>query len=646
MTLTTRRLAPVLGLLVGCGGAPPPSPIVGLGPLPSVVAPPPPVPGLDLSPVVEPGNLVMLVHIARPAKLVGIAREWAGVALPVGQLVGESFGDGVGAVLDLSQPVDIGIAVDTRGKTERMGFAFAAGARSVDDVKSALGGQFGFSPMTNGAWRIEAMKTPRPDDDDEGPARVRSCVVAPAFGSAAARVVCAPKPGPVDQLWPYLVRGATRVTASSDVHVEVRADALRSLFGERTPFAVLMRAVSPRDPLASGMLQDLNDFGADVDKVIVDVNVDDAAGHGTATLSLREARSPLSRLAVAHADRVGAPPAPFLRLPVDSDAAFFSAGADMQELDRTKRTFVESLAQRLETREGLSAAEGTAVKEVLKDTIDVLSAPLVFAQGVDGAAATAAVGATRGTKTAAGQAAAEAAAHAKLGGWDVLGVELPIAKVGGVTKQWAVLLAKPGVVKALRGQRQAQPLGMKTAAVPKVLPAGSLHFVLSRGVVGWDPNALARPVLAPAGKGAPSGLRVVVNTLHLYLVPDGGRTWMVWSLDDSLAVEKAKAFGGAPAQGATLASRMGIEELRGARASSGGFFTVRSLLLAGPLVLLGSSPHDALLPSDPLRGLGGSSQGATPVSLWVAATSGTTMTATAHVPRGVLRDAMSSGVRF
>ena len=137
-----------------------------------------------------------------------------------------------------------------------------------------------------------------------------------------------------------------------------------------------------------------------------------------------------------------------------------------------------------------------------------------------------------------------------------------------------------------------------------------------------------------------------VNTLHLYLVPDGGRTWMVWSLDDALAQGKAKGLAGAPAQGATLTSRGGIDELKAARANSGGFVTMRGLVLDGPLVLLGSSQQSYLERTDPLRGFGGSGQGATPVSMWLAATSQTTMTATAHVPRGVVRDAIMARVRF
>lgn len=649
MTLTSARLASVLGLLVACGGAPP-TPVVGLGPLPSAVAPPP-TPGFDLSPVSAPANLMVLVHVGSPAKLAATLREWAGVAVPVGQLVDESFGDGVAPVIDLSQPVDIGVALDARGANGGMNVAFAAGVRSVDDVKSALGGQFVFSPIANGAWRIEAMKAPRPEDEDERPARVRSCVVAPAFGSAAARVVCAPKLWAVDQLWPYLVRGATRVRARSDVHLELRVEALRTIFGARTPFAPLTRGASSRDPFAPAVLQELNDFGMDVDQVAVEVNMDDAAGQATATLSLREARSPLSRLAVAHADRLGPPPATFLRLPVDSDAAFFSSGADLHELDRTKQMLVDAIGNRLETRDGLSAADAAAVKDVLGHTVDVASAPLVFAKGVDGAVATAALGARLGTKTPAGQRFVDAAAHAKLGGWDVLGVERPIAQVGGVTKEWALLLARPGIAKALKaGEPQRPPLGMKAAAVPKGLPAGSLHFVLSCGVVAWDASAQAPPVLGQAGKGGlvrPAPPQpFVVNTLHLYLVPDGGRTWMVWSLDDSLAIDKAIVFARTPAPSATLAARGGLEELRAARASSGGFFTVRGLVLDGPLVLLGSSPQDTLARSDPLRGLGGSSQGATPISAWLAAPSATTMTATVHVPRGVLRDAMSSGLRF
>jgi hypothetical protein len=62
--------------------------------------------------------------------------------------------------------------------------------------------------------------------------------------------------------------------------------------------------------------------------------------------------------------------------------------------------------------------------------------------------------------------------------------------------------------------------------------------------------------------------------------------------------------------------------------------------------MLGSLPAGYLERSDPLRGFGGSAQGATPVSFWVAATSQTTMTLTGHVPRALVRDVMSAGGRI
>lgn len=651
--MRTSRLLPLLTLLVACGGPPPQPPITNLGPLPSATTAPPVAAPVDLSTVSEPRNLLVLVHVAKPAKLAGTLASWAGLPLPVGELFDEGFGDAVSPVLDTSQPVDVAVALETRGRSPRPVLAFSAAVRSVDDVKGALSSTFAFTPLANGAFRIEPIKNVRRDrDDDDGPVRSRPCVLAPSFGGSAARIVCGNKLASVDQMWPYLVRGATRVAATSDVHVELRADALRALFGDRTPFAMLMHEVSSEGPLALGLLSDLNDFGSDVDKVIIDANVDDAAGNGTATLSLRETKSAFSRMAVAHADRVGAPPASFLRLPVDSDAAIFSGGVDAKDLDHAKQTIAEGVAQRLETRQGLPAADSKAVQDVLKSTIDLLASPLVFAKGVDGAAATTALAAAKAAKPAA-KTAAESAAFAALGGWDAMGVELPIAKVNAVAKDWIALLQKSGVAKILKSEAgDAPPLSMKAAPAPKGLPADSAHYTLTRGVVGWvttpppPPPTFGAKGQKPLPAPKPPKPPVFVNTLHLYLVPDGGRTWMVWSLDDALAQGKAKGLAGAPAQGATLTSRGGIDELKAARANSGGFVTMRGLVLDGPLVLLGSSQQSYLERTDPLRGFGGSGQGATPVSMWLAATSQTTMTATAHVPRGVVRDAIMARVRF
>lgn len=658
--MRTSRVVPLLGLLVGvggaCGGAPTTPPITNIGPLPSATASAQPAPQSDLSPITEPGHLLMIVHVSKPAKLVGTASSWVGLPLPVGEMLDEAFGDGVGPVIDTSQPVDIAITIDAHGRSPRPQFAFSAGVRSVEDVKGALASTFNFTPLTNGAFRIEASKTPRRSgDDDDMPVRTRPCVLAPAFGTAPARVVCGSKLSAVDQLWPYMVRGATRIAATSDVHMELRADALRSLFGERTPFAMLMREVASEGPIALNLLSELNDFGSDADKVIVDANLDDAAGRGTATLSLRETKSALAKAAVAHADRVGPPPATFLKLPVESDAALFSGGVDPQIFDKTKEMLATAVGQRLETRQGVSAAESKATQDVLKATMDVLGAPLVFAKGVDGAAATQALAAVKAAKTPAATSTASAAAFARLGGWDVMGVELPIAKVGQVAKDWTALFAKPGVAKWLKTEAgDAPPLTMKAAAVPKDLPAGSLHFTITRGITGWSSSPPPPPVFGPnvkPGRPAPPPKPpkppVFMHTLHLYLVPDGAsRTWMSWSLDDAIALDRAKVVGGAPAASATLASKGGLDDLKGARANSGGFVTMRGVVLDGPLVMFPSPDESYLERNDPLRGLAGSGQGATPISVWVAATSQTTMTTNLVVPKGVVRDAMSAGGRI
>lgn len=630
----TSRPLLVLALAASCGGAPP---AAAPPPAPLPVALPPPVAAVDLSPVAPPANLVAVLRVMQPAKIPGTLVAWTGLPIPVSEVLDELLGDFVSGLADTAQPIDVAVVVETHRGHPRAVVATSVGVHSIEEAKSSLATAYDFSPLPNGAFKLSAKRDKTPchsDDCEEMDVRVsRNCILSPAFGPAPARVVCGRSS--VEPLWPYMVRGATRIEAQSDVHAELRADGVRAAFGEKTPFGFLAREL--RDAAAAKVLDELNVFGADVDKLVLDGKLEDTGASMTGTLSMRDVRSPLSRALVAHADSVGPPPAAFLKLPADVESAFYWTGIDASNVDFAK-PLVNSLLE-AEADASLGAADRKALVDAVDDSMGLLTRPAVWAEGSDVAAAQAAIDAAKMAKPGAAQAAAEAAALAKIGGWSVLGIETPVVAIASVMKEWSALLARPGFLASHKKASPDRPApALKTGAVPKGLPAGSQHWELTRSVHDWARQPPQPP--SPPGKGAapPPKTPFVVNKLHVLLVPDGARTWIVWSMDDGFALDRAKALVGTPA--ATLATRPGLEALKAARSNAGGFLTMRGLALDSPIVAMERAPSRYLDRPDPLFGLASSSQGQTPIPIWFAASSGRAVTGAAAVPRAAVRDAM------
>lgn len=607
-------------------------PTPAVAPLPTVPATL--APTYDLSPVAAPAGLVAFARISRPSKIPGVLSSWTGLPIPIDEALGEALGDGVSAIVDTAEPIDIAFAIE--GASRRPTWAVSAGVRSIDDAKSALQASFYLSPLANGAFRIKPHRHDKrgcDDDDDgcdDGPRITRACVLAPAFGSAPARVVCGKSS--VDAIWPYMVRGATRIDAPSDVHAEIYADAVRSMMGDdRSPIGWYARDVGR----AGSFGADLVDFAGDVDKLVFDAKLDDAAASATATLSFKQVRSPLSRMAVAHADKVGPPPAAFAKLPADSDAAFFVSGIDAKEIERAKTVLGELLGKELDET-GMPQADRKAFIDASKSLLGLAEAPIVWAKGSDVAGANAAVALARSAQGSATQSAAERAAAAKLGGWNILGVEQPLAKVAAVVKEWSAFASRPSLVKWNQSRDPSRPLPtLKSAPAPKGLPADTQHWELGIASIELHPPA---PVAGPPPKSPPRKVTFIVQKVQLYLVPDGARTYVVWSLDDAMAIEKAKAL--AAGSGATLATKNGLGDLQSARANAGGFVSMRALALDGPLTVASRTPSESLERPDPLFGMQASNAGVAVVPFWFGAGQNQTMSMGVKVPREAVRDAM------
>jgi hypothetical protein len=244
----------------------------------------------------------------------------------------------------------------------------------------------------------------------------------------------------------------------------------------------------------------------------------------------------------------------------------------------------------------------------MQQAVAVLTSPSVFANGFDQPAASAASAKDDKKKPAKEDRAErrdeheEAMAH---GAWALWGIEAPIAKVASVGKSFATTLHRPGVAKLLKGNMPEgvpSPTFVSSPVSAKLgLPKDTVHFTMTvvsavpedfsshteMGPVGIKGSTLGggkgKPAKAPAVAAKPKVKLDKPYVLNWYFVPDAGRTWIGYGADDTIVANHIKLSMSTSADPATLASRAGLDDLKNAKANSGGFLTMRGVLAPSPL---------------------------------------------------------------
>ncbi|HEY6460600.1 MAG TPA: hypothetical protein VIY73_10635, partial [Polyangiaceae bacterium] len=150
---------------------------------------------------------------------------------------------------------------------------------------------------------------------------------------------------------------------------------------------------------------------------------------------------------------------------------------------------------------------------------------------------------------------------------------------------------RPSIAAAYREKlKDSVPPSFKAAPLGKAaLPAGAQHYVLELHSI--DRKA-APPPRAEPGKPAPPARRPAGPEkpllIHVFVVPDGGHTWLGVGGDESVAAAKLVAAMGTA--GDKLGSRGDLGQLKTGSSGGGGFLTVRGLPEAvqqGQLLLAG-----------------------------------------------------------
>jgi hypothetical protein len=614
-------------------------------------APPPP----DLSAVPRPESMILFAHLAKPEAALRTVGGWTKLPMPGAEVLAELVsGAPVGKILDLSQPIDVAVLLGGDARSPDPQIAVSAAVKSLDEVRGLLGDRYKLSSGANGALHIEGLG----GGDDH------VCDIAPAFGAASMRLVCADSAAGGEALVPWLTRSAPREAYTPDLHVEVRLAPVRPIVKQfRGMLPMLLsrvldtrgnvRAVSQALDAAVG---DLADLTTDLETLSLDVSLADPGADATMTATFGGTSAVMTRLALAHPERADVPPPAFWHAPVDADVAYYTRGIDAKDIAHARELGEGVLLAALE-KQNLPEPDRKALVDPVMRYLDLHTGAIVYAKGLDMAR----VDKARGELDRANDANRkdlETAFMAQLGGWSVVQSAEPIAKVSQVAKDLAAALARPGLVKWAKAELHgAAPPAAKMVPVPKTagLPADTLHMEVSvhDAIVtappppppptGGKPKAAGAPAPAPVAKGGPAKPR----TIHVLLVPDAGKTWIVLAAELDLALAKAKGvLPGAPDTG-TLARRSELDGLKDTKVSSGGFVSARGLLAPSPFRYVSGSTS---VPRGPLfDGLANTqAQGATPILFTTRGEAKGVAGAfvlTGKMPRAAVEDLVKLGMR-
>jgi hypothetical protein len=637
------------GLAAACGAAPPPPPEAAPTAKTSAVATQP----TDLTAVAEPKGLIVFARIAKPRDALKTVGAWTHFPMPGAEVVAEAMAsESVGKIIDLDKPIDAAVLSDPgrRGVTPQ--WAVAAAVTSLDEAKSAFA-THKLLPGDNGALVIEGVGGPANDDDDSGG---RFCELAPSAGDAPTRLVCGPSDGAVRALAPLLTRTTPRASVPSDLRLEVRLGPLKA-------FAVLARAQLPailrglgvnpaRDPglgeLIDAATGELVDLVGDLDRVAIDMKLEEAQATATALTTFSSQNSLTARVLTEHPERVDLPPAPFWKLPNDADLAFFQRGLDAKDIDRPRELLLKAIAQAM-AHQGLPEADSKALTDTFGKMLS--GAPVVVARGVDAATVQKAQALVQAAKDDSAREAARRAVGEALMGWWVIGVDEPAARWQGNAKELMTDWNHPAMAKWLKAQAADLP-----APTLKLAPelAAQLPKDTSRMEMTFYEATPALPPPAPNPKGPPPKVAPKARPqpphaikTEVLIVPDGARTWLVFAATEAAAVAKARAVVGS-ADSATLTARPGLESLKDTRVGSGGFVTLRGLAsLSSDAVEQARRART----SDPGAQLLTSGQGESPIPIGVSALAGSSnspagsLSVVVKLPRPAIEDVVHAVMR-
>ncbi len=316
-------------------------------------------------------------------------------------------------------------------------------------------------------------------------------------------------------------------------------------------------------------------------KWTIDATATDAGLKVHSVIALQSAKSLVSETLVAHPERADAPPASFFKLPADSDSAFYSRAGDPALYDHPIKLLTAALTD-LAVAGGVNAKDAKAATSALGDVLTLSSTQSVSAHGVDSDEVKRALGewkAVEKTDSAKKEQALFELVQARIGWW-VTARSVPAAKVNATFKEALAASQRPSFTKLWASTFKGVPFPRwKIGNAVKGAPVGTVHYsieipsfakLLDGSSDTVHPSKLAgtaKHQAAPVLNKAPRVFKPL--PFHVVVVADGDQTWFGMGCDEDIALQhlKVSLAGGT----STLASRPGLDALKNAHTTSGGF---------------------------------------------------------------------------
>lgn len=575
----------------------------------------------DLSPVSAPAELFAVGRLKNPGKLVDRGLAWGGLPIDWRNMLQKKSPE-MARVLAPSAPIDIAMALDPTSADDKPTpmFVISVPLNSLDGALD-VSRQHGWTVrmVKPGVYRVTN------DDDD--------CAVAAAVGPAPARLVCGDSDAHVDALLPYVTRGLpTETFTDSDLHLEFRAGPFQKRYAHQlrrlktlaVPFVLnKLQLDSPNFDRAladavHGVADETLALAEDLDQLSVDawMRDDPQVVDAKASLKFKGDSSWVVHTLVDAESRAGAPSEAFWRLPGDATTASFSVAPNPKRYDDIRHTLSELLDGYL-THEKVARRTRDQLVDVVDQIFSIQGASVVAHGGVPSALADF-EHASRADRR-------REAARTGLG-WYLVGIDEKPDRYRKILSGLSRTYNDAAVQKMLK---DVDPKAMPKLATrgARGLAAGSTAYVLTLPGKLFEGHTYVEPGAKKPKTPAAKPLSVV-----LIVMPDGNRTWIGLSADESVITSKLAQVRKAN-DPHTLASREGLAQLKTAKAISGGFLSVASFAESGammrelhvdPAKLLASMPH----------------HGETPITytVSVAKDGGVSVTYSLRMPRGVVED--------
>lgn len=469
------------------------------------------------------------------------------------------LGPSIASVVDLAGPVDLAFFGKDFDK-------FALSVPVAPEMQPRLGKMFNLRPY-RGLLKVTGASE---DEGEHAPGALGACAFVGVEDESGARVVCAADEPLLESAGLYLGRTVMRESREGDVRLDVMGQQIFSRLADESA-----------DPTTNDWAEKAGEqyalgFFRDIEQLSLLGSWGKSHIDAEAVLDFRTKASGFSQAISARVPLNSPSIASFARLPKDSIVAAHGHAGNAQALVPMRDQFLQAFRADMEG-DGYDSAMLDSFNQQVS-ALFFTGGSFAFAYGIDRPAAEKALAAYAKDKK---KPALRATAFKSLRGWAMYAVDEPpekwtkgiedLVRVGNELdrKRNGGTTATSATPVKGRNPDDRTSTSMAVVAAPAALPKGSLHVEIRTKPLKTD---------APPA-----------YTKHLYVVPDGSRTWIGIGEDEAPMLARLRAS----REGLTEQTIAGVPEL--ANAASQGAVAAGYFSLAGGTLLFLDDDRDAML---------------------------------------------------